>query len=313
MANDFDHELTDIYSKTVSGVFDMASSAVVNIEIKGRRNGSGSGFVFTPDGFLLTNSHVVQGATHIDVTFIDGRKYPARLVGDDPHTDLAVLHVNAGPLTYAVLADSNTIRVGQIAIAIGNPFGFQCTLTAGVVSALGRSMRTQSGRLIEQIIQTDAALNQGNSGGPLLNSRGQVIGVNTAVILPAQGICFAIPSNTVSLIAGQLIRFGVIERAFLGVMGQNVILPKGMVMLDKTEVDAGMSVVSVEKGSPAHASGLRSGDVIIALDQTLVRSVDDLHRQLTQDAIGRRFELTVIRDFEKMSLSIVPKPVPHGA
>lgn len=307
VTRDSDEQLLDSYSQTVSGVFQQVSSAVVNIDVKHDRKGSGSGFVFTPDGFILTNSHVVHGAQRIEVTFTDGRKVPAQLIGDDPHTDLAVIRVGLQNLNYAQLGDSNRLRVGQIAIAIGNPYGFQCTLTAGVISALGRSMRSQSGRLIEQIIQTDAALNPGNSGGPLLNSRGEVIGVNTAVILPAQGICFAIPSKTAEFIVAELIRHGHITRGFIGVAGQNVFLPKGLIHVGKIPVESGVNVAGIERGSPADLAGLRVGDVIVAMDDQLVTGIDDLHRQLTNQAVGHQFTLTIIRDFEKIRVSIVPE------
>ncbi len=303
---DFDEQQLDSYSQTVSSVFEKASLAVVNIDVKHQRQGSGSGFVFTPDGFILTNSHVVHGAKRIDVTFTDGRKVEAQLIGDDPHTDLAVIRVGLWNLNYVQLGDSSQIRVGQIAVAIGNPYGFQCTLTAGVVSALGRSMRSQSGRLIDQIIQTDAALNPGNSGGPLLNSRAEVMGVNTAIILPAQGICFAIPSNTASFVAGELMRYGRVKRGFLGVMAQNVPLPKGLVHIGKIPVESGVSIVDIEPHSPASRAGLRLGDVIIAIDGQMVDHVDALHRLLSGQAIDKEIRITVIRDFEKMELAAVP-------
>jgi S1-C subfamily serine protease len=307
VTRDSDEHLLDNYSQTVSGVFEKASSSVVNIDVKHDRKGSGSGFVFTPDGFILTNSHVVHEARHMEVTFIDGRKLTAQLVGDDPHTDLAVIRVGLQNLNYVQLGDSRHLRVGQIAIAIGNPYGFQCTLTAGVVSALGRSMRSQSGRLIEQIIQTDAALNPGNSGGPLLNSRGDVIGVNTAVILPAQGICFAIPSSTAEFIVGELVRYGSITRGFIGVMGQNVVLPKGLINVNKIPVESGVSIAGIERTSPADLAGLQVGDVIVAMNDQLVTGVDDLHRQLTGQAVGHQLKLTLIRDFEKIMVYVVPK------
>jgi len=311
MANhnsDLDRQLLDSYSQTVSQVFEQASSAVVKIDVKhGRQGGSGSGFVFTPDGFIVTNSHVVHEAKRIEVTFVDGRKKEAHLVGDDLHTDLAVIRVASQDLKYIQLGDSSHLLVGQIAIAIGNPYGFQCTLTAGVVSALGRSMRSQSGRLIEQIIQTDAALNPGNSGGPLLNSHGEVIGVNTAVILPAQGICFAIPSNTARFIVSELMLHGRITRGFIGIMAQNVLLPKGMVHVGKTPVESGVSIAGFEPDGPAARAGLRVGDIIIAMNEQLVTLMDDLHRLLTNQAIGQQLQLTVIRDFEKITVSITPQ------
>jgi len=301
-----DEKILDSYSQAVSGVFQKASSAVVYIEVKHQGQGSGSGFVFTPDGYIITNSHVVHGARRIDVCFVDGRRIEAQLIGDDPHSDLAVIHVGLHDLNFLQLGDSSRLRVGQIAIAIGNPYSFQCTLTAGVVSALGRSMRSQSGRLMEEIIQTDAALNPGNSGGPLLNSSAEVIGVNTASILPAQGICFAIPVNTAKFIATELMRSGHVRRGFIGVMVQNVALPKGLVHMGKIPVESGVSITSLERGSPAERFGLRVGDVIVGMDEQLVASIDDLHKLLAKFAIGHEYKLTVIRDFEKIIVSIVP-------
>ena len=303
-----DEKLLDGYSQTVSGVFQKTSSGVVNIEVnKKQGQGSGSGFVFTPDGYIITNSHVVHGANRIYVCFVDGRRIEAQLIGDDPHTDLAVIHVGLNDLNFLHLGDSSRLQVGQIAIAIGNPYSFQCTLTAGVISALGRSMRSQSGRLIEEIIQTDAALNPGNSGGPLLNSLGEVIGVNTAVILPAQGICFAIPSNTAQFIATEIMRSGQVRRGFIGVLVQNVVLPKGMVHMGKIPVESGISITGLEPGSPADRFGLRPGDVIVGMDDKIVSSIDDLHKLLTKSAIGHEYKLTVIRDFEKVIIPVVPQ------
>lgn len=307
VTRDSDEQLLDSYSQTVSDVFQKTSSAVVNIDVKKHRQGSGSGFAFTPDGFILTNSHVVHEAKYIEVTFVDGHKVEAQLVGDDPHTDLAVIRVGLQNLNYVQLGDSSCIRVGQIAIAIGNPYGFQCTLTAGVISAKGRSMRSQSGRLIEQIIQTDAALNPGNSGGPLFNSGGEVIGVNTAIILPAQGICFAIPSNTAQFVVSELLQHGRITRGFIGVMGQNVPLPKGIIHIGKVPVESGVSIAGLEQNSPAHRAGLRVGDIIVAMEDQLVANIDDLHRLLTNQAVGHQFMLTIIRDFERLTVPIVPE------
>jgi len=306
MVNNFDERLLDSYSQTVSGVFQRASSAVVKIDVQKDAPGSGSGFVFTPDGFIITNSHVVHGARRIEVSFIDGRRIDAQLVGDDPHTDLALIRVPLHNLNHVPLADSNRIQVGQIAIAIGNPYGFQCTLTAGVISALGRSMRSQSGRLIEHIIQTDAALNPGNSGGPLFNSLGHVIGVNTAVILPAQGICFAVPSNTAKLVVSQLLHHGRVSRGFIGIMGQNVPLPHGIVHVGKLPVESGISVAGIEPQSPAAGAGLLVGDIIVGINEQLISSIDDLHRYLTNESVGHPYILTVIRQFEKTYVRIVP-------
>jgi S1-C subfamily serine protease len=269
--------------------------------------GSGSGFVFTPDGFILTNSHVVHGAGTIDVTLSDGRRFNASLVGDDPSADLAVIRISAEALVAAQLGDSNKIRVGQLAVAIGNPYGFQYSVTAGVVSALGRSLRSESGRLIDNVIQTDAALNPGNSGGPLVNSLGEVIGVNTAVILPAQGICFAVAINTANFVAGQLIRHGRIRRAYLGVGGQNVPIPRFVVRSNQLGASTGVLVISLEQQSPAERAGLKEGDLIVALDDVPVRGVDDLHKLLTDMRIGERCRLTILRQAQKTELIVFPE------
>src|SRR3982751_121842 len=256
--------LLDEYSRTIVSAVDRLAPSVVNIESRAgeSRGGSGSGFVIAPDGFVLTNSHVVHGARDILVNLSDGRESRAHLVGEDPDTDLAVLRIDAAELSHVRLADSEALRVGQIAIAIGNPLGFEASVTAGVISALGRSMHAQSGRLIDNIIQTDAALNPGNSGGPLANSAGEVIGVNTAVIRPAQGICFALASNTAQFIAGWLIKDGKIRRSYIGVAGQNVSIHRGLVRFYNLPLETGVLVVSVEKNSPAERAGLRRGDLI---------------------------------------------------
>jgi len=306
-----DAELLDAYSTAVTSAAARITPSVVNIEVKtqvrrGEQRGSGSGFFFTPDGFLLTNSHVVTGASSIDVALIDGTRYGASVVGNDPHTDLAVLRISAPTQIPAQLGDSDTIRPGQLVIAVGNPLGFQTTVTAGVVSALGRTMRAKSGRLIDSVIQTDAALNPGNSGGPLVNSRGEVIGVNTAVIQPAQGICFAIGINTAIFVAARLIRDGHITRSYIGVGGQSVPLHRRVVRFYDLPVESGVLVASFEKGSPAEKAGLREGDVIVAYGGKPVSSVDDLHRLLTEEHIGKASELTVIRLTEKIALTIVP-------
>jgi S1-C subfamily serine protease len=305
-----DDELLDAYSQAVIGAAEKVSPSVVNIEVSTgdrRRGGSGSGFVFTPDGFLLTNSHVVHGASKIEVTLLDGRRGDAQLIGDDPETDLAVIRITAPNLMSVAFGDSNKIRVGQLAIAIGNPYGFQYSVTAGVVSALGRSLRSGTGRLIDDVIQTDAALNPGNSGGPLINSRGEVIGVNTAVILPAQGICFATAINTAKFVAGQLIKEGRVRRSYIGVAGQVVPLHRRLVRYHNLAVDTGVLVVSPEPGGPASKAGVQEGDVIVAYDDRPVASIDELHRILTDQKVGVKSDLTVVRGNEKLTLSITPE------
>jgi S1-C subfamily serine protease len=312
-----DYSLLDEYSRAVVGAVERVAPAVVNIEIhqrsKGRPRGiagSGSGFIITPDGFILTNSHVVHNATPIVVNLSDGRDCPAQLIGDDPDTDLAVIRIDAPQLAHVRLADSESLRVGQVAIAIGDPLGFQASVTAGVISALGRSMYSQSGRLIDNIIQTDAALNPGNSGGPLVNSAGEVIGVNTAMIRPAQGICFAIASNTAKLVAGWLIRDGRIRRSYIGVAGQNVPLHRRVIRFYNLPLETGVLVVSVEKDSPAEHAGLRDGDVIIAFDERPIGTIHELHKMLVSEQIGVPARLLVIRHTEKLELSILPAESP---
>ena len=301
-----DSELLDAYSRAVTSAAARITPSVVNVEAQKR--GGGSGFFFTPDGFILTNSHVVSGAAALSVMLLDGSRYDASLVGDDPHTDLAVIRVSAPNQTAARFGDSDAIQPGQLAIAVGNPYGFQCTVTAGVVSALGRTMRAKSGRLIDSVIQTDAALNPGNSGGPLVNSRGDVIGANTAVIAMAQGICFAIGINTAKFVASRLIRDGRVTRSYIGVAGQNVPLHRRIVRYYDLQTETGVLVMSVEHGSPAEKGGLREGDVIIAFGQKAVGSVDDLHRILTEEQVGTAADLTVIRSTEKLQQTVVPAP-----
>src|SRR5438067_1764134 len=308
-----DAALLDEYSRAVVSAVERVAPSVVNIEVQQRSKnqpdgiaGNGSGFVITPDGFILTNSHVVHGATRIVVNLSGGRDYPAQLIGDDPETDLAVIRMDAPQLVHVRLADSETLRVGQLAIAIGNPFGFQASVTAGVISALGRSMYSQSGRLIDNIIQTDAALNPGNSGGPLVNSAGEVIGVNTAMIRPAQGICFAIASNTARLVAGWLIRDGKIRRSYIGVAGQNVPLHRRVIRFYDLPLETGVLVVSVERNSPAEHARLREGDLIIAFNSQPIGSVHDLHKVLVGEQIGVSASLTIIRHTEKLELPILP-------
>ena len=276
-----DRELLDAYSEAVIAAVDAVGSAVVKIEAD---HAGGSGVIFTPDGFVLTNSHVVERAAPLKVALPDGRSMRGDVVGRDADTDLAVLRVtdpNAVPLPWATLGDSRSVRVGQIAIAIGNPYGFHHSVTAGVVSALGRSLRARSGRLMDDIIQTDASLNPGNSGGPLVTTRGAVIGINTAMILPAQGLCFAIASNTARFIAARLMRDGRIRRSFVGFGGQNVPVPRAIARANQLAVSSGVLVVSVEPNSPATRAGVREGDVVIAFAGQPVAGIDDLLRQLT--------------------------------
>jgi S1-C subfamily serine protease len=316
-----DDDVLDAYSRAVITAAEKVSPSVVYIEveqpIRSRRpnvpriprqhRGSGSGFIFTPDGFILTNSHVVHGAKKIEVTLADGHKHQADLIGDDPDTDLAVIRINAPNLVPAQLGDAQRIRVGQLVIAIGNPYGFQYSVTAGVVSALGRSLRAQSGRLMDAVIQTDAALNPGNSGGPLVNSRGEVIGVNTAMILPAQGICFATSIDTAKFVASRLIRDGRVSRSYIGLAGQNVPLPRPIVRYYNLAVEGGVLVVSFENNSPARSGGLREGDIIIGFDDHPIAGIDDLHKLLTEERIGRKSSLLVIRGTARLSIDVKPE------
>ncbi len=309
-----DGDLLDAYSKAVVHAAEEVGPSVINIEVyrRGERQGTGSGFIFTPDGFALTNSHVVHGAEKIEVTLADGRHPDASVVGDDPDTDLAVIRVYAPQLRPVRLGEGAKTRVGQVAIAIGNPYGFQCTVTAGVVSALGRSFRARTGRLIDDVLQTDAALNPGNSGGPLVNSRGEVIGVNTAVIMAAQGICFAIGIDTAKFVAAWLIKEGRIRRSYLGVGGQNVPLHRRLVRHYQLPVPSGVLVISVAPGGPAERAGLREGDVMIELDGQPIASIDALHKLLTVERIGLESRLTVLRRTDKVTLNVRPAESERG-
>jgi len=301
-----DSELLDAYSSAVIRAVEMVGPAVVKIEVKG---GGGSGVLFTPDGLILTNCHVVERTGDLSVVMPDGRSARADVVGQDADTDLAVVRIEASagaPLPWATLGDSRAVRVGQMAIAIGNPYGFNHSVTAGVVSALGRSLRARSGRLMDDIIQTDASLNPGNSGGPLVTSRGEVIGINTAMILPAQGLCFAIASNTARFVASALIRDGRIRRSYIGVAGQSVPIPRAVARSNQLAVSSGVFVTSVEPKSPAASAGLRDGDVILAFAGEVVTGIDDLHRRLTGDRIGVPATLTILRSAERRQLTIVP-------
>jgi S1-C subfamily serine protease len=314
-----DDDLLDSYSRTVISVSEKVSHSVVHIGIRQGRgsdrthnwpqetHGAGSGFIFTPDGFILTNSHVVHNADNIEVTLTDGRNCRAYIVGDDPDTDLAVVRIHATNLAAVKLGDSQTMKPGQLVVAIGNPFGFQCSVTAGVVSALGRSLRARSGRLIDNVIQTDAALNPGNSGGPLVNSRGEVIGVNTAMILSAQGICFAIAVNTAKFVAAGLMKEGRIRRSYIGMAGQNIVLNRRLVRFHNLKAESGVFVAAIEINSPALRAGLREGDIIIGFDGQPITGIDELHKVLTREKAGKSLPITVIRRAEKMVLDIVPE------
>lgn len=308
-----DGQLLDAYSRAVTKAAASVSPAVVKINTslsrnRGRRRngGSGSGLIFTTDGLIVTNSHVVHRGEKFEITLSDGREYRARLIGEDPATDLAVLRIDAPDLTAVAVDEHQPLQVGQLAIAIGNPYGFQCTVTAGVVSALGRSLRSQSGRLIDNVIQTDAALNPGNSGGPLVNSNGEIIGINTAVILPAQGICFAIAASTVQFVISQILKNGKVTRSYLGIAGQNVRLHRRMSRKHQLGAESGILVSAVEDQGPAYRAGLQEGDVLVAFEGKLLTGIDDLHRLLSSDMAGKAVALTLLRKGEKLSVQIVP-------
>jgi S1-C subfamily serine protease len=311
---DNDLALLDAYSRAVVNAAERVGPSVVHIEARFTQNrrsrssqGSGSGFVFTSSGYILTNSHVVHGANRLDVTLADGNQQAADMIGDDPETDLAVIRIHADGLVAAALGDSKKVRVGQLALAIGHPYGFQSSVTAGVVSALGRSLRAGSGRLIDDVLQTDAALNPGNSGGPLVDSRGHVIGVNTAMILPAQGICFAIAVNTAKFVAGRLIRDGRVRRGRIGIAVQTVPMPAGLgARKGSQQRRGGVLVVGVDPGGPADEAGLEKGDLILGLDGHAVGGIDDLHRLLTEERVGMKTPVRVLRRPEILTLQIVP-------
>jgi S1-C subfamily serine protease len=313
-----DAVLLDAYSQAVTRAVERVSPSVVNIEVHQsvrtrrsaepqERRGGGSGFIFTPDGLILTNSHVVHDSARIEVTVPDGRKLPARTIGDDPATDLAVIQISGSGLVAATLGDSQALRVGQLVMAIGSPYGFQSTVTAGVVSALGRSLRSYSGRLIEDVIQTDASLNPGNSGGPLVASDGRVVGVNTATILPAQGICFAIGINTAKFVASRLLRDGRIGRSYIGVSAQTAPIHRRLVRYYDLPKETGVIVLAAEPDSPAQRAGLREGDVIVALDGQPVAGVDDLHRVLSDARTGAQSELIILRGTDRLQIGISPE------
>ena len=319
MEDNGDTNKLDEYSKAVIDASEQVAPSVVKVDIverggasgfpqdPGQSLGSGSGMIFTPDGMILTNSHVVHGASHIQVTLLDGRKYRAHVVGDDPATDISVIRIDAPDVSVVKFGDSQQLRVGQLVIAIGNPFGFQCTVTAGIVSALGRSLRSQNGRLMDNVIQTDAALNPGNSGGPLVSARGEVVGINTATILPAQGICFAVAINTAKLVVMELLKEGKVRRSYLGIAGQTVPLHWRVVRHYGLGLRRGVFVTSIIKGSPAETAGVLEGDMIIEFDGSFVNGIDDLQKHLTIDLAGKRCPLVVLRRFtEKVQLEITP-------
>jgi S1-C subfamily serine protease len=308
-----DDELLDAYSRAVTTAVARVSPAVVKIDVRDGRSlgGSGSGFVFTPDGLVLTNSHVVRTANQITLTFPDGATANAMRIGDDPDTDVAVLRTDHLLTPPAVLGNSRDLRVGQLAIAVGNPFRFQFTVTAGVVSALGRSMRASSGRMMEEIIQTDAALNPGNSGGPLVDSNGRVIGVNTATIMGAQGLCFAVGIDTAKYITSQILWHGHVQRSWIGIAAQNVRLPRRIVYVYKLPAPSGVMATSVEPESPAGKAGLREGDIILSFAGESISAIDELHRLLSADRVGKRQPLMALRGISVLDLTVTPENRPE--
>jgi S1-C subfamily serine protease len=318
-----DEQLLDQYSQTVVSASRKVSPAVVHIRIektlrrRGRRGpgnptqpGAGSGFIISPEGFIITNSHVVTDTSQYEVSLQDGRIFKGELIGNDPYTDLAVLRIYAEQIQHVSFGDSDKLKTGQLAIAIGNPYGFEYSVTAGVISALGRTLRSNTGRLIDDVIQTDASLNPGNSGGPLVNSRGEVIGINTAIILPAQGICFAVAANTAQYIVSKLILEGRVRRGYLGIAGQVINLPLRLQNFHRLEVSSGILVLQVEQSSPAHNSELLSGDIIVGLNGLGIGSINELHRMLDENTIGKSVNLTVLRRGRKIEITMTPGELP---
>jgi len=309
---DDDQALLDAYSRAVIDVVDRIGPAVVRLAVdtgqaRQSRGGTGSGVIMAPDGLILTNSHVANAASRIDVTTADGQDLRARLVGDDPDTDLALLRVDeAVTLPAAPLGDSKSLKRGQLVIAIGNPLGFESTVTTGVVSALGRSLRARTGCLIDDVIQTDAALNPGNSGGPLVSSRGEVVGINTAVIMGAQGICFAVAANTASFVLGELVRHGRVRRAFIGIAAQQTVIPPRRRRVAGLTHERAVMVGTIEPDSAAARAGLKPGDIIVRLDGETIAGADDLVRTLTGEKIGKHVAIEVLRGVERMTMSVVP-------
>ncbi|GAB3271561.1 trypsin-like peptidase domain-containing protein [Larkinella harenae] len=318
-----DAPLLDAYSNTVVNVAKKVSPSIVQIKVSGRQKegqqplrgrsqpdgGTGSGFIISSDGYIITNNHVVAGAQKIDVALPDGRDFEATLIGRDPATDIAVIKIYGEGLKAIRFADSKQVQVGQIAIAVGNPYGFQYSVTAGVVSALGRTLRSESGRLIDDVIQTDASLNPGNSGGPLVNSQGDVIGVNTAVILPAQGICFAVSSNLTAMVAGKLIMQGRVRRGYLGIAGQLINLTERIKQYNHLNAKTGVIVVSTEADGVSYNSEIQQGDIIVEFNSQVITSVDDLHKVLTEETIGQRTPMTVLRGNLRHEIVVIPGEV----
>jgi S1-C subfamily serine protease len=323
LASNPDRQLLDAYSRAVIDAVELVAPAVVSVDVRKRgagtarrspaQTGTGSGFIFASDGLILTNSHVVEEASHIDVVLPDGREREADLIGQDPDTDVAVLRISAPELTALSFGDSQALRPGQLVIAIGNPYGFQHTVTTGVVSALGRSLRARTGRLIEHVIQTDAALNPGNSGGPLVTSAGQVIGVNTAIIAGGQGLSFAVPIRTVVTVLPALLRDGRVRRGYLGVAGQDVPLLRRVTRFHRLTQASGVLVISLESDGPARSAGVREGDIIVSLDTAPVASLDDLHRLLTEDRIGAAVTVGILRGPERLDVTVVAGDRAHRA
>jgi len=303
-----DDILLDAYSQAVIQAVQAVGPAVVRVE-HGR--GGGSGVIFTPDGFILTNSHVVEGNGAVTITLVDGQTMSAERIGADPDTDLAVLSVDQHALPFARLGDSRLLQVGQVAVAIGNPYGFHHSVTTGVVSALGRALRTRNGRLMEDVVQTDAALNPGNSGGPLVTTGGEVMGINTAIIQHAQGLCFAIASRTVTFVASRLMRDGRVRRSYIGVAGQRVPIARAVARNQQLAISSGVRIVTLVPKSPASKAGLKVGDVIIALGEHATSGIDDLHRVLTEDRIGIEVPVTLLRDGRRVSLTLTPAESQH--
>jgi S1-C subfamily serine protease len=309
-----EREALDAYSNVVVRVAEQLRPAVVNLRAgQGRARGSGSGILFTPDGFLLTNHHVVQGSERVRVRLGDGEELGGRVVGNDPWTDLAVVQAEGDALPHGKLGDSSKLRVGQLVVAIGSPFGFESTVTAGVVSALGRTLRSITGALVDNVIQTDAALNPGNSGGPLVNSRGEVIGINTAIIAPAQGICFAIPIDMAKHVLPQLMKFGRVTRGYLGIHGRPVPVPRHLARQYALEQATAVEIVAVEENGPADQAGLQEEDLIVTFEEQPVTTIDDLHKLLLQLPVGVPTALTLLRGDRRLERMVLPMDYPDPA